>query len=79
MFYYDHGQDMQKARRWIDAAVAERETHYIVYLKGKILAKLGDKAGAIEAAKRSTELAVKAEGSKSGYVKLNEDLVSSLR
>ena len=79
LFYYDHGQDLQKASKWIDAAIAERETYYIVHLKAKILAKLGDKAGAIAAAKHSTELAIKAEGPKSGYVKMNTDLISSLR
>jgi hypothetical protein len=79
MFYYDHGQDLQKASQWIDAAIADRETYYIVNLKAKILAKLGDKAGAIAAAKRSTELAIKAEGPKSGYVKMNDDLISSLK
>jgi hypothetical protein len=79
MFYYDHGQDLQKARKWIDAAVAEREAFYVVHLKAKILAKLGDKEGAIAAAKRSTELAVKAEGPKSGYVKMNDDLIASLK
>jgi len=77
MFYYDHGQDLQKASKWVDAAIAEREAHYIVYLKAKILAKLGDKDGAIAAAKRSSELAVKANDT--GYVKLNEDLISSLK
>jgi hypothetical protein len=77
MFYYDHGQDLQKAGKWVDAAIAEREAHYIVYLKAKILAKLGDKEGAIAAAKRSTELAIKARDT--GYVKLNEDLISNLK
>ncbi len=77
MFYYDHGQDLEKARKWIDAAIAQREAHYMVYLKAKILAKLGDKEGAIAAAKRSTELAIKAKDT--GYVKLNEDLISSLK
>jgi hypothetical protein len=79
MFYYDHGQDLQKARQWIDAAVAQREAFYTVHLKAKILAKLGDKEGAIAAAKRSTELALKAEGPGSGYIKLNADLISSLK
>ncbi len=78
MFYYDHDQDLNKARKWIDAAVAERETYYIVHLKAKILARLGDKEGAVAAAKRSSELAVKAEGRKSGYVKMNADLIASL-
>jgi tetratricopeptide (TPR) repeat protein len=77
MFYYDHGQDLQKARKWVDAAIAAREAHYIVHLKAKILAKLGDKEGAIAAAKRSIELAIKANDT--GYVKMNEDLISSLK
>jgi Protein of unknown function (DUF2911) len=77
MFYYDHGQDLQKASQWIDAAIAQREAHYMVYLKAKILAKRGDKAGAIAAAKRSTELAIKAKDD--GYVKLNQDLIASLQ
>lgn len=77
MFYYDHGLDLQKASQWVDAAITNREAHYIVHLKAKILAKLGDKEGAIAAAKRSTELAIKAKDP--GYVKLNEDLISSLK
>jgi hypothetical protein len=77
LFYYDHGQDLQKASKWVDAAIAEREAYYIVNLKARILAKLGDKEGAVAAAKRSTELAIKAKDT--GYVKLNEDLISSLK
>ena len=77
LFYYDHGQDLQKASKWVDAAIAEREAYYIVNLKARILAKLGDKEGAIAAAKHSTELAIKAKDT--GYVKLNEDLISSLK
>jgi hypothetical protein len=78
-FYFDHGLDLQKARTWIDAAVAERETFFTVHVKAKILAKLGEKEGAIAAAKRSSELAIKAEGPKSGYVKMNDDLIAGLR
>lgn len=77
MFYYDHGQDLKKASEWIDAAIKQREAHYIVYLKAKILAKLGDKEGAIAAATRSSELATKANDP--GYVKMNADLISSLK
>jgi hypothetical protein len=78
MYYFEHGLDLQKASKWIDAAAAANETYYIVHLKAKILAKLGEKQGAIAAANRSTELAIKAEGPNSGYVKLNQDLISSL-
>ena len=77
MFYYEHGLDMEKAHKWIDEA-AKHETYYILNLKAKILAKLGDKEGAIAAAKRSSELAAKTEGA-SGYVKINQDLISTLQ
>ena len=76
-FYYDHGQDLAKASKWVDAAIAQREAHYIVHLKARILAKLGDKEGAITAANRSIELAKAAKDT--GYVKMNEDLISSLK
>jgi len=77
MFYYDHGQDLKKASVWVDAAIKQREAHYIVYLKAKIHAKLGDKEGAIAAANRSIELAKTAKDT--GYIKLNEDLIDSLK
>ena len=66
-----------KALKWVDAALAERDTFFIAYVKAQILAKMGDKAGAIAAAKHSSELATKAN--ESGYVKLNADLISSLK
>ena len=77
MFYYNQGLDLHKAKDWIDAAVKANATYYVVYLQAQILAKLGDKEGAIAAAKHSSELAAKAPGA-SGYLKLNEDLISSL-
>ncbi len=77
MFYYDHGQDLSKEKDWVEAAIKQREAYYIVHLKAKILAKLGDKEGAIAAANRSIELAK--AGKDSAYVKLNEDLISSLK
>jgi hypothetical protein len=77
MFYFDHGQDLQKASKWVDAAIAEREAYYVVHLKAKIHAKLGDKDGAIAAANRSLELATQAKDA--AYVKLNNDLLSTLK
>jgi Protein of unknown function (DUF2911) len=76
-FYYNHDQDLQKAKEWIDTAAKEHETHYIVYWKAKILAKLGDKEGAIAAAKHSIELSEKANDA--SFVKLNEELINSLQ
>ena len=77
MFYYDHGQNLQKAREWIEAASSANDTYYIEYVKAEILAKSGDKEGAIAAAKHSTELAIKAKAD--GYITLNKKLEASLR
>jgi len=48
-------------------------------LKAQILAKQGDKAGAIAAAKQSSELALKAEGPGSSFIRMNQDLISRLQ
>lgn len=78
-FYLEHGMDLKQAMAWVDAAIAEKETFSVVHLKAKILAKAGDKAGAVAAAKRSIELAAKAEGAvKEEYIRLNNELISSL-
>lgn len=77
LFYFENGQDLAKASKWVDAAIAQREAHYMVHLKARILAKLGDKAGATAAAKRSSELAEKANDP--GYLKMNQDLIASLK
>jgi len=76
-FYLNHGQDLKKANEWVDEAIKQNEAYYVVHLKAKILAKLGDKDGALTAAKRSSELAAKAKDN--AYVKLNADLISSLK
>jgi len=76
-FYYDHGQDLKKAKEWADAAIAQNEAYFTVHLKAKILAKMGDKEGAVAAAKHSLELAQKANDK--AYIKLNEDLIASLQ
>jgi len=68
--------DLSKAGKWVDAAIADHEAYYIVHLKAKILAKQGDKSGAIVAAKHSRELAAAAKDA--AYVKLNDDLIASL-
>jgi Protein of unknown function (DUF2911) len=76
-FYYNHGLDLKKAHEWVDAALKERDAHFIAYLKAQILEKLGDKKGALEAAKHSNELAAKANDS--AYVKQSSDLITKLQ
>lgn len=76
-FYYNHNLDMNEAKKWVDEALKEREAHYIVYLQAEILEKLGDKEGAVKAAKRSKELAEKANDN--GYIQLNQALINKLQ
>jgi len=78
-FYFNHDQDLKKALEWVNAGLADnpRIAYEMLHLKAQILAKQGDKAGAIAAAKQSSELAVKAEGAGSSFVKMNDDLISS--
>lgn len=78
LFYFDHNLDLQKAKEWVDAAVKQNATYYNTYNQARIHAAAGDKEGAIAAAKRSSELAQNAEGA-SGYLKLNQDLIDSLK
>ena len=75
-FYLNHNKDLKKALTWIDAAIAERDAFFIVHLKAKILAKLGDKTGAIAAANHSKELAQKI--GELSYQRLNDVLIESL-
>ncbi len=76
-FWFNHDKDLGQAKKWVDAAVAEKDAFYIVHLQAKILAKMGDKAAALAAAKHSSELATKANDT--AYVKLNETLINSLQ
>jgi hypothetical protein len=78
-FYYNHDLDQKKALEWVNTALESnsRIAYEYLHLKAQILAKQGDKAGAMAAAKQSSELAVKAEGPGSSFVKMNDDLISS--
>jgi hypothetical protein len=80
-FYYNHDLDLQKALDWVNAGLADnsRIAYEMLHLKAQILAKQGNKAGAIAAAKQSSELAIKAEGPGSSFVKMNDDLISGLK
>ncbi|HLZ53825.1 MAG TPA: DUF2911 domain-containing protein [Verrucomicrobiae bacterium] len=80
-FYYNHNLDLKQALDWVNAGLADnpRIAFEMFHLKAQILAKQGDKPGAIAAAKQSTELALKAEGPGSSFPKMNQDLISSLQ
>ncbi|SHG35106.1 DUF2911 domain-containing protein [Flagellimonas flava] len=70
-YYYEEGKDLAKAKEWIDKAVEMRpEAFWVMRRQSLIYAKLGDKKGAIEAAKRSMKVAE--EAGNSDYVELNK-------
>ncbi len=82
MFYFENGGDLKQALAWMDAGLKEQPAaFYMVYRKGLILAKMGDKAGALAAAKASREAAAKDNrpGIRDEYVRLNDALIASLK
>lgn len=81
LYYFENNIDLDKAEKWIDEAIAAApKTFYFSYHKARILAKKGNKAGAIAAAQKSLEGARKAEGAiKDEYIRLNEALIASLK
>jgi len=80
-FYYNHGLDLKKALAWVNTGLEgqPRIAFELLHLKAQILAKQGDKEGAMAAARQSSELATKAEGPGSSFVKMNDDLISGLK
>ncbi len=71
-YYHEEGKDLNKAKEWIDKAVAMNDkAFWVMRRQSLIYAALGDKKGAIKAAQKSLEVA-KAAGN-DHYVKLNMD------
>lgn len=81
MFYYEHNLDLKKAVAWMDEAVKEQpDALWIIYRKGLILAKAGDKAGAKAAAQKALDMANKdATPLGKEYKHLSETLLASLK
>jgi hypothetical protein len=81
MFFYEHDLDLKRALGWIDEAIKEKpDAVWMVYRRGLILEKSGDKAGALAAAKQALEMAQKAEGSLGAeYTRLSESLIARLK
>lgn len=73
VYYSSEGKDINKAKEWMDKAMSMVETPRFWQLRQQslILAKAGDKAGAIATAKKS--LAAAQEAGNMDYVKMNKD------
>nr|WP_298789372.1 DUF2911 domain-containing protein [uncultured Allomuricauda sp.] len=71
-YYFEEGKDLNKAKEWIAKAVELRpDAFWVMRRQSLILAKMGDKKGAIAAAKQSLKVAE--EAGNADYVKLNKD------
>ncbi len=71
-YYFSEKRDLNKAKEWIDKAVASNDkAFWMTRQQSLIYAELGDKEGAIKAAKKSLEVAEAAGNA--DYVKMNKD------
>ena len=78
-YYLQTGRDLDQALTWIDAYLEKYPKQFWnVHLKAQILKAKGDKAAAIETAKKSIQMAKEA-GNDFGYIKRNEDLIAALQ
>lgn len=78
MYYLESGKDLNQALSWFNKAAEQNPNAYWVqHQRANCLVKLGKKKEAIEAATKSRELAATAKNS--DYVKLNDDLIKSLK
>ncbi|MBM3443273.1 MAG: DUF2911 domain-containing protein [Bacteroidetes bacterium] len=77
-YYVENGKDLNKAAQWFDKATEINPNQYWVwYQKAGCLAKLGRKADAMAASKKSLELATAAKNP--DYVALNEKLLATMK
>ncbi len=77
MYYMENGKDLNQALDWFNKAVeVQPDAFWVQHQWANCLAKLGKKEEAKAAAKRSRELAEKAQNA--DYVKLNDDLLKKL-
>lgn len=72
-YYYSEGMNMEQAKEWVNKAVSmgNGTEFWMMRTQSLIHAKLGDKKGAIEAAKKS--LAAAQAAGNQDYVKMNKD------
>ncbi|MDI9880665.1 DUF2911 domain-containing protein [Flectobacillus longus] len=77
-YYFETGKDLKQALAWTNKAIENSpKAFWMVHLKAKILAKMGDKTAAVTAANQSIALAKEAKND--DYVALNEKLITTLK
>ncbi|MEE4001474.1 DUF2911 domain-containing protein [Tenacibaculum sp. FZY0031] len=80
VYYLQEGKDINKAKNWINKAVdmtKDQPRFWYLRQQSLILAKAGDKKGAVKAAKASLAGAEKAENA--DYVKMNKEFLAEMK
>jgi len=78
--YSKAGKELATATEWMGKAASMNENAFWwQHQYAKMLASQGDKEAAIAAAERSLATAKASPGGDSGYIKMNEDLLSTLK
>jgi len=78
--YAANGKDLATATEWMGKAASMNESAFWwQHRYAKMLADQGNKEAAIAAAEKSLATAKAAPGGDSGYIKLNEDLLATLK
>lgn len=78
-YYYDTKRDAKQALAWVNKAIdgSEQKQYWVVHLKAKLLARMGNKKDAVTTAQESMALAK--AGNNPDYVRLNEKLIADLK
>ncbi|MDP2541713.1 dihydrolipoamide dehydrogenase [Tenacibaculum discolor] len=80
VYYLQEGKDINKAKNWINKAVdmtKDQPRFWYLRKQSLILAKAGDKKGAVKAAKAS--LAGAKEAGNADYVKMNKEFIAKMK
>lgn len=80
VYYLQEGKDINKAKNWINKAVdmtKDQPRFWYLRQQSLILAKAGDKKGAVKAAKASLAGAEKAGNA--DYVKMNKEFIAEMK
>jgi Protein of unknown function (DUF2911) len=73
-YYYENNIDLKSALEYIDKGIAQGEGYGNLRIKSLILAKMGDKKGAIEWAEKSLARAKKFDNA--DYIRMNEESIA---
>ena len=81
MFYFENGQDLKQALAWMDEAVKEQpDAVWIVYRRGLVQEKVGDKKAALASGQSALEMAKKAGGAAGAeYTRLSQALIARVQ